>query len=161
MTKRFWLFKSEPDCFSITDLEKSPNQTTSWSGVRNYQARNVLRDDVKVGDEVLFHHSSTDPVGIAGLCVITRSGFPDPSQFDPSDEYYAPKASPEKPIWFAVDVKFQHKLNEVIPLHELKRTPGLEKMMVCQRGARLSVQPVTAQEWQIIQRLIKRREKFT
>lgn len=161
MSKKYWLFKSEPDCFSIDHLKDSPNQTTSWSGVRNYQSRNTLRDLVNVGDEVLFHHSSTDPVGIAGLCVITRGGYPDPTQFDPNDQYFDPKATHEKPIWYTVDVAFRSRLIDILTLAELRATPGLEKMMVCQRGARLSIQPVTVEEWKIIQRLVKPRLQTT
>lgn len=157
MTKRFWLFKSEPDCFSIDHLRLSPEQKTSWSGVRNYQSRNTLRDLVKAGDEVLFHHSSTDPVGIAGTCIVSRSGYPDPTQFDPNDQYFDRKATPEKPIWYTVDVTFKSKLASILTLAELRETPGLEKMMVCQRGARLSIQPVTAEEWKIVGALMKSR----
>ncbi|MCM2271313.1 MAG: EVE domain-containing protein [candidate division Zixibacteria bacterium] len=161
MAKQYWLFKTEPDCFSIEDLRQSPGMTTSWSGVRNYLARNILRDQVKVKDEVLFHHSSSDPVGIAGTCVVTRSGYPDPTQFDPESQYFAPKATLDSPIWYTVDVKFQLKLSELIPLSLLRQTPGLEKMMVCQRGARLSVQPVTAEEWRVVQALIKKTGSIT
>lgn len=161
MSKKFWLFKSEPDCFSIDHLKDCPDQTTSWSGVRNYQSRNTLRDLVNVGDEVLFHHSSTDPVGIAGICVITRAGYPDPTQFDPNDQYFDPKATHEKPIWYTVDVAFKSRLTDILTLAELRATPGLEKMMVCQRGARLSIQPVTEEEWKIIQRLVKQRLQTT
>ncbi|MBK7141501.1 MAG: EVE domain-containing protein [bacterium] len=161
MAKQYWLFKTEPDCFSIDDLHRSPEQTTSWSGVRNYQSRNTLRDLVKVGDEVLFHHSSTDPVGIAGTCIVTRSGYPDPTQFEPNGQYFDPKANSDKPIWFTVDVTFNSKLATILTLAELRATPGLEKMMVCQRGARLSIQPVTAGEWKIIEMLMKRRVAST
>lgn len=153
--KRYWLFKSEPECFSIDDLRRSLNQTTSWSGVRNYQSRNTLRDLVQLGDEVLFHNSSSDPVGLAGTCIVTRAAYPDPTQFDPESQYFAPKATTEKPIWFTVDVTFQSRLRSVIPLQKLRETAGLEKMMVCQRGARLSIQPVTVEEWKIIQKLMK------
>lgn len=146
----FWLFKSEPDTFSIDDLAKSPDQTTSWEGVRNYRARNILRDEVKKGDEVFFHHSSADPVGIAGICVVVRRGYPDNSAIDPNSEYFDPKHSMANPRWFAVDVKLVKKFQKLIPLAVLKETPGLEKMMVTQRGARLSIQPVSPKEWEII-----------
>jgi predicted RNA-binding protein with PUA-like domain len=155
VSKRYWLFKSEPECFSIDHLRASPDQTTSWSGVRNYQSRNTLRDLVQLEDEVLFHHSSADPVGIAGTCLVSKASYPDPTQFDPESQYFAPKATTEKPIWFTVDVTFKSKLRSVIPLQKLRETAGLEKMMVCQRGARLSIQPVTVEEWKIIQKLMK------
>lgn len=155
MSKRYWLFKSEPDCFSIDDLRASPNRTTSWSGVRNYQSRNTLRDLVQLEDEVLFHNSSADPFGLAGICIVTKTAYPDPTQFDPESQYFAPKATAENPIWFTVDVTFKSKLRSVIPLQKLREIAGLEKMMVCQRGARLSIQPVTVDEWKIIQKLMK------
>lgn len=155
MTKRYWLFKTEPDCFSIDHLRASTNQSASWSGVRNYQARNILRDEVQVGDEVLFYHSSFGPIGIAGTCVVIRAGYPDITALDPEDRHFDPKASRENPIWYTVDVKFKDRLKEVLPLRLLKQTPGLEEMMVCRRGSRLSVQPVTPQEWKIIQSVMK------
>jgi len=150
---KFWLFKSEPDSYSIDDLAKAGNQTASWEGVRNYRARNILRDEVKVGDGVFFHHSSTDPPGIVGICRIVNSGYPDPSAFDRQSPYFDSKSTKENPRWFTVDVKLVRKLKEMITLTQLKETPGLERMMVCQRGARLSVQPVTADEWSIITHL--------
>ncbi len=150
MAKKYWLFKSEPESFSIDDLASSPNQTTSWEGVRNYRARNILRDEVKLGDEVFFHHSSTDPVGIVGVCVVVRQGYPDVSASNPRSEYFDPKHSKEEPRWFRVDVKLARKFNHIIPLSVLKVTPGLEEMMVTQRGARLSIQPVTVDEWRIV-----------
>lgn len=152
---QYWLFKTEPTCFSIDDLANSPGQTASWSGVRNYQARNFLRDDVQLGDQVLFYHSNVDPVGVAGLCQVTRVGYPDTTAFDPNDKHFDPKATPEHPIWYTVDVKFLSRLSRIVPLPVLKRTPGLENMEVCRRGSRLSVQPVTAQEWRVVQRLME------
>lgn len=150
MPKKYWLFKSEPEIFSIDDLARSSHQTTSWEGVRNYRARNILRDEVKSGDEVLFHHSSTDLIGIAGTCVVVREGYSDPSAMNPKSEYYDAKHTQEVPRWFAVDVKLVEKFSKIVPLTELKETPGLENMMVTQRGARLSIQPVTPQEWSIV-----------
>ena len=155
MAKRFWLFKTEPDCFSIDDLAAAKQQTSSWDGVRNYQARNLLRDDIKAGDEVLFYNSSAKPTGIAGLAVVSRGGYPDHTAWNPESEHFDPKASPKNPIWYMVDVTFVSKLRETLPLSVLKKTPGLEKMMVNQRGARLSVQPVTPAEWKIVLRLMK------
>ncbi|MEW6051574.1 MAG: EVE domain-containing protein [Candidatus Zixiibacteriota bacterium] len=153
MPKRYWLFKSEPSEFSIDDLAHSPGQTAPWSGVRNYQSRNTLRDLVQVGDEVLFYHSSTDVVGVAGIAEVVRSGYPDHTARDRTNPYFDPKATEQNPIWFMVDVKFKLKLPDVIPLAVLRQTKGLEKMMVCQKGSRLSIQPVTAKEWGVIQKL--------
>lgn len=153
MSKKHWLFKSEPDSFSIDDLANSPNQTTSWEGVRNYRARNIFRDEVKIGDEVFFHHSSTEPPGIVGVCLIVKDGYPDDSAFNIESAYFDSKSTRENPRWFTVDVKLVRKFKRILALSELRETPGLEKMMVCQRGARLSIQPVTAEEWEIVCRL--------
>lgn len=147
---QFWLFKSEPEEFSIDHLAASPNQTAPWTGVRNYMARNILRDQVKVGDQVFFYHSSTEIKGIAGICTVVRSAYPDPTALDPRDDYFDRKATAENPIWCAVDVQFVTKFKAVIPLATLKQTRGLETMMVCQRGARLSIQPLMPAEWKII-----------
>ena len=116
----------------------------------------MLRDEIKVGDEVLFYHSNAKPSGIAGLCRVVRSGYPDQTARDPKSEYYDPKATPEEPIWYMVDVAFVARLEEVIPLSVLKETPGLEKMMVTQKGSRLSIQPVTPDEWKIIKKLMRK-----
>ncbi|MCC6745948.1 MAG: EVE domain-containing protein [Acidobacteria bacterium] len=155
--KRYWLFKSEPDCYSIDDLER--DGSTSWEGVRNYQARNFLRDDARVGDLVLFHHSNADPVGVAGIATILRSGYPDPFQFDQKNRYYDPKSKPENPTWITVDVKFIEKFSETVSLATLKSMPGLEKMVVTQRGSRLSVQPVTKDEFDIVRKLGRARKR--
>lgn len=154
MRKNCWLFKSEPGCYSIDDLQR--DGTTHWDGVRNYQARNMLRDDIRRGDRVLFYHSSTKPPGIAGLAEVVRAGYPDHTARDPDSEHFDPKATEENPIWYMVDVDFVGKLPELIPLPDLKQEPGLENMMVTQRGSRLSIQPVTPDEWKVIQRMIKR-----
>jgi predicted RNA-binding protein with PUA-like domain len=159
MPKRYWLFKSEPETFSIDDLRQSPSKTASWDGVRNYQARNFLRDDIHKGDEVLFYHSSTKLTGIAGIAVVSRDAHPDQTAFDRKNEYFDPKSDPQKPVWFAVDVRFVKKFRRLIPLAELKSTPGLEKMRVCQKGSRLSIQPVTSGEWKIVLELAKFAEK--
>ena len=155
MAKRYWLFKSEPDSFSINDLADLPNQTTSWEGVRNYQSRSSLRDDVQVGDCVFFHHSSANPPGLAGTCEITRAGYPDATACDPAGKYFDSKSTDENPRWYTVDVKLVEKFAELIPLSTQKETPGLENMMVGQRGSRLSIQPVTADQWQVVMRLAK------
>lgn len=150
MAKRYWLFKSEPDVFSLQDLKRCPGQTTMWEGVRNYQARNLLRDEVRVGDEVLFYHSRQDPMHVAGTCKVVRAAYPDPHQFDARSRYHDPKASREEPPWVAVDVKFEREFARPVLLSELKSTPGLEGMMLLKRGARLSIQPVAPEEWKIV-----------
>lgn len=156
MARQHWLFKSEPSDFSIDDLERRPNQTAHWDGVRNYQARNLLRDDIKKGDGVLFYHSSTNPTGIVGVCEVARSGYPDHTARDKSSGHYDPRSTEDKPIWYMVDVKLVRKLPEIITLAALKETPGLDNMMVTRRGARLSIQPVTPDEWKIIDKMIKK-----
>jgi len=145
--------KSEPSVFSIDDLKSSKNRTTYWEGVRNYQARNFLRDHLKVGDGVLFYHSNEDPVGIAGEAVVVKEGYPDLTAFDPKSTYFDPKSDPRKPTWFRVDVKFVRKCGEVITLKRLREIPALKKMMVVQKGSRLSIQPVTSPEWHAIMKL--------
>jgi predicted RNA-binding protein with PUA-like domain len=147
-TRRYWLLKSEPDCYSIDDLAR--DGVTHWSGVRNYQARNFMRDDMKPGDGVLFYHSSAEPPGVAGLAEITSEGYGDHTALDPKDDHFDPKATVDDPIWSMVDVKFVRKFDEIIPTAELKATPGLEDMFVLRRGQRLSVMPVTEQEWKIV-----------
>ncbi len=155
MAKRYWLFKSEPTTYSVKDLASKPGQTDCWEGVRNYQARNMLRDDVQKGDEVLFYHSKTKVPGIVGICTVVRSGYPDHVAFDPDSKYFDPKSSPDNPRWFMVDVKLKKKLAEIIPLADLKRMPGLENMAVTQKGSRLSIQPVTPDEWKVIMSRVK------
>jgi predicted RNA-binding protein with PUA-like domain len=139
--------KSEPDVFSINDL-KAYN-VTCWDGVRNYQARNYMKHEMKVGDKVLFYHSSADPSGVAGIAEVVKEAYPDYTAFDPKDDHYDPKSDPKKPIWYMVDVKFVKAFNSVIPLSTLRKTPGLENMLLLRHG-RLSVQPVTTEEWKII-----------
>jgi predicted RNA-binding protein with PUA-like domain len=150
---RYWLFKSEPSEFSIEDLAALPHQTTAWNGVRNYQARNLLRDQVRIDDELFFYHSSTDLKGLAGVCRVVRAAYPDPSAFDKASPYFDSKATPDNPIWVAVDVALIRRFDAVVPLALLKRTKGLEKMMLCQPGSRLSIQPVTVREWRMALRL--------
>jgi predicted RNA-binding protein with PUA-like domain len=139
--------KSEPDVFSIRDLEACG--ATGWDGVRNYQARNLLRDAIKVGDGVLFYHSNARPSGIAGISEVVRAGYPDDTAFDPNDDHYDPKSSPGKPTWYRVDLKFVKAFPSVIPIQVLRKIPGLQKMVLFRNG-RLSVQPVTKKEWEII-----------
>ena len=146
----YWLFKSEPNVFSFDDLLKSPNKTTYWDGVRNYQARNLLRDEIQKGDELLFYHSRVEPMCIAGTATVTRAGYPDPTQFDKRSKYYDEKATADKPRWFVVDVTAKKKFDEPLTRDELKDMPALKDMMLLQKGSRLSVQPVQASEWKAI-----------
>lgn len=148
--KRHWLVKSEPDVFSFDDLLKAPKKTTHWDGVRNYQARNTMRDDMKKGDGVFFYHSSSDPTGIVGICEVVKEAYPDHTAFDPKDPHFDPKSKKDAPTWYMLDLKAVKKLPRLVTLAELKGVKGLEKMVLLQRGSRLSVQPVTAREWEII-----------
>lgn len=143
--------KTEPSQFSFDDLMKAKNKTTGWSEVRNYQARNLMRDEMKVGDLAFFYHSSADPTGIAGIMEIVSGAYTDPTQFDKKNEMgYDPKSKPENPSWIQVDVRGLRALPKFLELSELRKLKGLEKMVLLQRGSRLSVQPVTAKEWSII-----------
>jgi predicted RNA-binding protein with PUA-like domain len=148
--RRFWLMKSEPEVFSIEDLRRAKDRTTCWDGVRNYQARNFLRDDVKAGDGVLFYHSSAKPPGVAGEAVVVRDGYPDFTAFDPDDPHHDPKSDPADPTWYMVDVRFVRACKELITLDRLKAIPALRSMAVLRRGMRLSVQPVTDREWGVV-----------
>ena len=145
-----WLLKSEQDVFSFDDLLKAPKKTTCWDGVRNYQARNTLRDLMKKGDRVFFYHSSSEPTGVAGICEVVKEGYADHTALDPTHDHFDPKSTPDAPIWMMVDVKAVQRLPRVVTLAELKGVKGLEKMVLLQKGSRLSVQPVTAAEWAIV-----------
>jgi len=151
MPKRYWLMKVEPEAYSIDDLERDGE--TSWEGVRNYQARNSMRDDFKAGDAVLFYQSNAEPSGVAGIAEVSRAGYPDHFAFEKGHKYFDPKSDPDNPTWFMVDIRFIKRFERVIPLAELKKTKGLEKMVVTQKGSRLSVQPVTAAEFKIVKKL--------
>jgi predicted RNA-binding protein with PUA-like domain len=153
--KRYWLMKCEPDAYSIDDLER--DGTTTWEGVRNFQARNFLRDEIKVGDGVLFYASNAEPTGVTGVAEVSREGYPDPFAFKKGHHYYDPKSDPKNPTWYMVDIRFVEKFPQIVPLSTLKETPGLEKMMVAQKGSRLSVQPVTKAELEIVRKLGRRR----
>lgn len=150
---RYWLVKSEADCFSWDDLWRSPRRTTCWDGVRNYQARNMLRDEFKKGDLVFFYHSNANPTAIMGVCEVVREGYPDHTAFIPGEQHYDPKSDPSAPTWYMVDLKAKEPFRRPVTLAELRRVPGLERMVLLQKGSRLSVQPVTAQEWKIIYEL--------
>ncbi len=145
--KKYWLIKSEPDVFSIDDLLKQKNQTTFWDGVRNFQARNYLRDEMKSGDGVLFYHSNSEPNYIAGICEVVKEGYPDHTQFDPSSSHFFPQSDPKNPTWFMVDIKFVKKFSHNVSLDEVRQNPKLKDMKLIQRGNRLSVMPVTKDEW--------------
>ena len=147
--------KSEPDVFSIDDLRQSPGRKEHWEGVRNYQARNFMRDDMKKGDLAFFYHSNCSVPGIAGIVEIAREAYPDFTAFDPQSGYYDPKSNPDKPRWYMVDVRFVRKIAPVIALSELKQHRKLHDMRLLQRGNRLSVMPVTTSEWEYILDLIK------
>ena len=146
----YWLMKSEPDVFGIDHLRKKPKQTEHWDGVRNYQARNMLRDQMQVGDRVFFYHSNCDQPGIVGIAKVVRAGYPDHTAFDPESKYYDPKSDPDQPRWYMVDVKFERKLKRTITLDELKQHTALADMALVRRGNRLSIMPVTEQQWQYI-----------
>jgi predicted RNA-binding protein with PUA-like domain len=146
--KRYWLMKSEPDVYSIDDLEEDGE--AEWEGVRNYQARNFMRDKMKVGDLVLFYHSNAKPSGVAGTARVCRTAYPDPTAFDKKSRYYDKQSKVDEPRWVMVDVEFVGKLERVIPLTELKANSRLERMKVVQRGMRLSIQPVTAAQYRAV-----------
>lgn len=148
-----WLMKSEPEVFGISDLRK--HKRTGWDGVRNYQARNYMRDQMRVGDLVLFYHSNAEPSGVAGVARVSREAHPDPTQFDRKSDYYDAKATKEKPIWMMVEVEFVEEFPAVLPLDRLRGEKALAKMPLLQKGTRLSVLPVAPEEWKHILRLAK------
>nr|VFK23009.1 MAG: Predicted RNA-binding protein, contains PUA-like domain [Candidatus Kentron sp. LPFa]VFK35571.1 MAG: Predicted RNA-binding protein, contains PUA-like domain [Candidatus Kentron sp. LPFa] len=152
----YWLMKSEPGEFSIQDLAQRPNQREPWDGVRNYQARNMLRDRMKPGDLAFFYHSNCAEPGIVGIMRIVREGYPDNSAFDPEDKHFDPKSDPQKPRWYRVDVELARIFPDVIPLRQLKQSPKLAAMPLAQRGNRLSVMPVSETEWEFILSLVEK-----
>ena len=145
---QYWLMKSEPDVFGIVDLQKVGIEP--WDGVRNYQARNMMRDQMQVGDQVFFYHYNCDVPGIVGVAEIATQGYPDDTAVNPEAKYFDPKSDPNKPRWYRVDVKFGRKLKRTISLRELREQTALENMPLVRKGCRLSVMPVTADEWQAI-----------
>lgn len=155
---KYWLMKSEPGSFSIEDLKKSPKKTTCWDGVRNYLARNYMRE-MRKGDGIFFYHSNSDPTGIVGAAEVVKTAYPDHTALDPKDKHYDPKSTPENPIWEMVDIRFVRQFVETITLDELRQVPGLESMELLRKGSRLSVQPVSEKEWGIISKLADRKEK--
>lgn len=150
---RYWLFKSEPDVFGIDHLAKMPGKKDHWDGIRNYQARNLIRDEMHKGDLGFFYHSSCPVPGIVGTVSITSEAYPDHTAMDPKSQYYDPKATVENPRWFMVDVRYKKKFKQIITLETLKSTSKLKDMRLVQRGNRLSVMPVTPKEWEIINKL--------
>ena len=155
MAKKYWLMKSEPDAFSFDDLLRKKNQTEHWDGVRNYQARNFMRDDMKVGDVVLFYHSNAKPPHVAGVAEVCKEGFPDHTAFDETSKYFDPKSDPENPRWIMVSVKAVRKLEPSIPLSALQENPRLDGMLVVKRGQRLSIQPVEKHHFNEVLRMEK------
>jgi predicted RNA-binding protein with PUA-like domain len=150
MSRQYWLMKSEPEEFGIDDLEQRPGQREPWDGVRNYQARNMMRDQMQRGDQVFFYHSNTAVPGIVGIAEVVREGYPDPTAFDPEDRHYDPKSDPDNPRWYLVDVGFVRRLARTIPLTELKQYDELAEMPLVRKGNRLSVMPVTPEQWEFI-----------
>lgn len=155
MSLRYWLMKVEPDAYTIDQLARDGR--TSWEGVRNYQARNFMRDQMQVGDKVLFYASNASPSGVTGLASIVRAGYPDHTAWTADHPYFDQASTPEAPIWCMVDVGYVATFAETVPLDTLKKTPGLEDMLVTKKGSRLSVQPVTKAEYDIVARLGTRR----
>jgi predicted RNA-binding protein with PUA-like domain len=148
MAKKYWLMKCEPAAYTIDDLERDGR--TGWEGVRNYQARNLLRDEIKAGDAVLFYVSSADPSGVTGVAKVLKGGYPDPFAVRKGHKYFDPDSDPANPTWYTVDIGFVEKFPETVSLETLKKTRGLEDMMVTRKGSRLSVQPVSRDEFEIV-----------
>ena len=146
----YWLFKSEPDCFSFADLCASPGRTTGWDGVRNFQARNFLRDDMKVGDGVLYYHSGANPPAIAGVAEVVEGGHPDPTAFDPSSDHPDPRSRPDAPTWYQVKIRAVRPIDPPLGLPVLREVPALASMELLRKGSRLSIQPVRPEEWDAI-----------
>ena len=151
--------KTEPDVFSFDDLMAAPGRTAGWDGVRNFQARNMLRDEMKPGDRVLIYHSRVPPMAIAGVAEVVKAGHPDPSQFDEKDAHYDPKSKADAPLWFQVEVKGVEKLKRPVTLDEMREVPALRDMALLKRGQRLSVQPVSADEFDCVLKLASRPAK--
>ena len=151
--KKYWLVKTEPESFSIADLAKAPNQTTCWDGVRNYQARNFMRDEMKLGDGVLFYHSSTDTPAIMGVATVVRESYPDSTAWNAKDDHYDPQSQPDNPRWFMIDLQLEQIFNKPLSLEQLRGVKSLTKMELLRKGSRLSVQPVRETEFKTILKL--------
>ena len=145
--RRYWLFKSEPSSYSFADLLAEPERVAEWDGVRNYQARNFMRDEMKVGDGVLFYHSNAKPPAVVGIARIASEAYPDNTAWDPNSRYHDPKSSPDNPRWLMVDIQAERELPRPVTLQEIKQQDNLAEMLLVRRGMRLSIQPVTRQEW--------------
>ena len=158
MATQYWLFKSDPDTFGLPHLKRCKDQTTIWDGVRNYQARNLLRDTVKKGDRVLFYHSQLSPPEVVALATVVREAYTDPTQFKPSETYFDSKSKKDDPRWVAVDIRLDTVLDMTVTLPEIRETPGLEDMVLVNRS-RLSIQPVTPDEWKIIVKMGRRKAR--
>jgi predicted RNA-binding protein with PUA-like domain len=154
----YWLMKSEPDVFGLEHLKARPGKTAPWDGVRNYQARNFMRE-MKRGDLVFFYHSSCDEPGVAAIAKIVKTAYPDHTAWDPNSDHFDPKSTPERPLWFMVDVKLVRPLKRIVSLESIKAQASLKKMRLVQRGNRLSVMPVSAREWKTILTLEKEKTK--
>ena len=148
--RKYWLFKSEPTAYSFDDLSNEENQTAEWDGVRNYQVRNLMRDEMRPGDGVLFYHSSTTPTAVVGTATIASQAYPDVTAWDPQSKYYDPKSSPDNPAWLVVDIKADREFARPVTLAEIKQNPALASMLLVRRGMRLSIQPVTQAEYEEI-----------
>jgi predicted RNA-binding protein with PUA-like domain len=155
VARKYWLMKCEPAAYSIDDLAR--DGVTTWEGVRNFQARNFMRDQMQAGDGVLFYASNAEPSGVTGLAEIARPGYPDAFAWKKGHKYFDAASTPDKPLWYLVDIKFVERFEEIVPLDVLKKTAGLEQMMVIRKGARLSVQPVTKGEFDIVSKLGRRK----
>jgi len=155
LAKKYWLFKSEPTDFSIDDLQNSPGKKTYWDGIRNYQARNFIRDDMRKGDGVLFYHSNAEPLAVVGYCEIVKEAYPDHTQFDPDNKHFDPTALQKEPRWYMVDIRLSEIFKHLVILKEIKENPKLKDFRLIQRGNRLSVFPVNKKEWDEILKMGK------
>lgn len=153
----YWLFKTEPEAFSVDDLEAMPDQTEHWDGIRNYQARNFLRDQINLGDQVFIYHSSCKNVGIVGLAEVVRAGYVDHTQFDPEAKYYDPKATPDNPRWYMVDIQLKHKFAKLLSLAEIKKMPDIVDVGLVKKGHRLSIMPVNEAEFNLLKQRAERK----
>jgi predicted RNA-binding protein with PUA-like domain len=157
MAKKYWLLKTEPESYSIQDLAREPEHTTYWDGVRNYQARNLMRDEMRLGDEVLIYHSNADPPAVVGTATVVRESYPDHTSWDPRDKHFDPKSSAENPRWFMVDVKLGMVFDRPLGLPELRELTALKEMELLRKGSRLSVQPVRKKEFTAILKLAQKK----